>query len=463
MITMKRLLLSLIFVTCLLPAARSQNSFIHDSSDGYQWPDDPQVREKLAGWQDLKFGVLLHWGLYSVPGIVESWNLCNEDWIVRPEGSTYEGYKQWYWGLAKTFNPTGFDPAQWASVFADAGMKYMVFTTKHHDGFCLFDTQFTDFSVAQAGPFADDPRRDVARHVFDAFRAENFWIGAYFSKPDWHCPWFWNPYYATPDRHINYKPAMHPDWWRNYVSFTQNQLRELTGGRYGRLDILWLDGGWIRGDQVGLDDVLAEARAVSPGLIAVDRTIQGPNENYQTPEQSVPARQIAHPWESCVSLGNDWGWTPDPHYKSARRILGLLAEITAKGGCLLLGVGPTADGIIEEKAVVILQEIGDWLRHCGEAIYDTVITEPYQDGSIWFTAAKDGRTCYAVYALPDGETLPESLSWSGPVPDGKVTVLNNGKKVRARVSADGAVQLRLPKGLRDEPVALKFQSDSGRK
>mgnify|MGYP002624072141 CR=1 FL=1 len=456
---MNRLMTFLAALCLAATAAWPQDSFVHKPSDGYQWPDDPQVRESLARWQDLKFGVLIHWGLYSVPGVVESWNLCNEDWIVRPEGSTYEGYKQWYWGLAKEFNPQRFDPSQWASVFADAGMKYMVFTTKHHDGFCLFDSQYTDFSLAKAGPFADDPRRDVARHVFDAFRAKGFLAGAYFSKPDWHCPWFWNPYYATPDRHINYKVDMHPDWWENYVAFTRGQLRELTGGRYGRLDILWLDGGWIRGDQVGLDEILVDARRVSPGLISVDRTIQGPNENYQTPEQSVPERQIAHPWESCVSLGNDWGWTPDPHYKSARRIIGLLAEITAKGGCLLLGVGPNADGLIEEKAAVILREIGGWLRRCGEAIYATAVTERYQDGNLWFTSSKDGKTQYAVYALPDGETLPQTLSWKGDPPVGKVTILNNGEKVKAQTAGDGRITVRLPKGMTGEPVALKWAHD----
>ena len=452
--TMKRILLSL---AGLLAAASllAQNSFVHGQSDGYVWPDDPAVLEKLDQWQDLKFGVLMHWGLYSVPGIVESWNICNEDWITRPEGCTYEGYKQWYWGLSKVFNPVNFNPEQWADVFEDAGMKYMIFTTKHHDGFCMFDTQYTDFSVAKAGPFADNPKKDIAKYVFDAFRPKGFMIGAYFSKPDWHCEWFWNPYYATPRRGINYSVEQHPDWWKNYVDFTKNQLTELTGGRYGKLDILWLDGGWITGDQVGLNEVLPQARKVSPGLICVDRTIQGPNENYQTPEQSVPKTQLKHPWESCMTLGTDWGWTPNPRFKTARRVIGTLAEITAKGGCLALGVGPTPDGVIEDKAIVILQEIGAWLRRCGEAIYSTRITDHYNDGSIWFNASKDGKTLYAIYALPDGENLPAELTWTGNLPKGKVTVLNNGKKVKATVK-DGQVTVKLPKGLADEPVALKF-------
>ena len=208
---------------------------------------------------------------------------------------------------------------------------------------------------------------------------------------------------------------------------------------------------------MGLDEVLPEARRVSPGLICVDRTIQGPNENYRTPEQSVPATQLKYPWESCMTLGTDWGWTPNPRFKSARRIIGTLAEITAKGGCMVLGVGPTPEGIIEEKAVVILQEIGDWLRRCGESIYGTRITDNYNDGNIWFNASKDGRTLYAVYALPDGETLPTELTWTGNLPSrGKVMVLNTGRKVRATVK-DGKVSLKLPAGLPQEPIALKFE------
>ncbi len=449
-------LLALAIGLSFAAAAQEENSFVHEQSDGYQWPTDPAVLEKLDQWQDLKFGVLMHWGLYSVPGIVESWNICNEDWIVRPKGTTYEGYKQWYWGLSKEFNPVDFNPEQWARVFKDAGMKYMIFTTKHHDGFCLFDSRYTDFSIAKAGPFKDNPRADAAKYVFDAFRAEDFMIGAYFSKPDWHCEWFWNPYYATPRRGINYKIDMHPDWWQNYVTFTQNQLRELTGGRYGKLDILWLDGGWITGEQVGLNEVLVDARRVSPGLISVDRTIQGPNENYQTPERSIPDRQITHPWESCITLGNDWGWTPRRNYKSARRVIDILSEIVAKGGCFVLGVGPTPEGIIEKEAEVILQEIGEWLGRCGQAIYGTRITEKYNCGNTWFTISKDGKTGYAVYALPDGENLPAELHWCGNLPKGgKVTILNNGKKVKATVK-DGKVTLKLPRGLKQEPIALKF-------
>lgn len=440
---------------CAGAYAQEDEPFVHYKSDGYDWPTDRAVLQKLDEWQDLKFGIIIHWGLYSVPGIVESWNLCNEDWVVRPEESTYEGYKQWYWGLAKEFNPTEFNPEQWAQVSKDAGMKYVVFTTKHHDGFCLYDSKYTDFSIAN-GPFKSSPRKDAARFVFDAFRNQGFMVGAYFSKPDWHCQWFWNPYYATPDRNPNYDPQKRPDWWGNYVQYTGNQLSEITTN-FAPLDILWLDGGWVSGDKVGLDGILKEARRMNPGLISVDRTIRGQNENYQTPEKLVPDSRIDNPWESCMPLGNDWGWTPDPHYKPAAYIINTLIQITAKGGCFLLGVGPTAQGLIDDEAAARLREIGDWLLLNGEAIYSTRPAPVYNDGDIWFTQSKDGKTTYAIYALPERASLPQSISWTGNVPKGgKVTVLANGRQLKATVKK-GRVTVTIPAGLPQESFALRFE------
>ncbi|MDD6506140.1 MAG: alpha-L-fucosidase [Prevotellaceae bacterium] len=434
--------------------AQEQNSFVHEQSKAsdYVWPTDPEVLAKIDKWQDQKFGVLFHWGIYSVPGIVESWSICSEDWITR-NMDNYEAYKNWYWGLKDKFNPTKFNPEQWADVMEDAGMKYMIFTTKHHDGFCMFDSKYSDFSIAK-GPFKDNPRKDVARYVFDAFRNKGFMMGCYFSKPDWHCQWFWNPYYATPNRRINYKKEQHPDWWKNYQDFTENQLNELMTN-YGHFDILWLDGGWITGEEIRLDNVLQKARKRYPGLISVDRTIRGKNENYQTPERGVPATQLDYPWESCITLSNDWGWVPNAPFKSPQKVIGTLAEITAKGGCLLLGVGPTPEGEIEPAVVERLHAIGEWLRANGKAIYNTRTTPNYHCGNMWFTADKDGRTLYAIYALPDGETLPATLEWTGNEPVGNVKLLKGNKTLKC-VKKDGKVQVTLPKGIANEPVALQF-------
>ena len=454
-----------ILAYCLIGTAFTMNAnaqevqgFVHEQSaaSDYVWPTDQQVLDKLDKWQDLKFGVLFHWGLYSVPGIVESWSICSEDedWIPRDKSMSYEDYKKWYWGLKDKFNPVNFNPEQWADVMEDAGMKYMLFTTKHHDGFCMFDSKYTDFSIAN-GAFKDNPRNNVAKYVFEAFRQKNFMIGCYFSKPDWHCEWFWNPYYSTPNRRQNYKIDQHKDWWKNYQTFTENQLGELMSD-YGSMDILWLDGGWVTGDDVNLDRVLEKARKTHPGLISVDRSIRGKNENYQTPERSIPATQLNYPWESCITLSNDWGWVPNAPYKSPEKVISILAEIVAKGGCLALGVGPTPDGIIEQPVVERLHKIGEWMRANGEAIYNTRITPVYNDGKTWFTANKDGETLYAIYTVSDGETLPATVEWKGNLPKGKMTLLQTGKKVKYSCEGDKVV-VKLPEGLKNEPLAFKFK------
>ena len=437
--------------------AQEAQSFVHQQSntEDYVWPTDPQVLTKLKHWQDQKFGVLMHWGLYSVPGIVESWSICSEDWIVRERKPTYEEDKAWYWSQKDSLNPVNFDPSKWADVMKKAGMKYMIFTTKHHDGFCMFDTKYTDFSIAH-GPFGKDPRHNIAKEVFDAYRNKGFMIGCYFSKPDWHCKWFWNPYYATPNRRINYKKQQHPDWWQNYRKFTQNQLNELTTD-YGNIDILWLDGGWITGDEIGLDTILVDARKCNPGMISVDRTIRGKNENYQTPEQGIPAKQLDIPWESCITLSHAWGWTPNAKFKSPNKVIGILSEIVAKGGCLALGVGPKADGTLQPEVVNTLLKIGSWLNKNGQAIYSTVNAAHYNDGKVWFTADKNGKTLYAIYALEDGEKTPKTITWTENKPKGKLVLLQNGKSVKYTVKGN-QVTVTLPSGLKNEPLAFKFNS-----
>lgn len=444
----------ILVVGLVVPLLLAAQSMRHEQSATYVGPSDPLVKEKLEQWRDLKFGIIFHWGLYSVPGIVESWQLTSEDWITPDTTRTYDEYKQWYWGLIASFNPTDFDPEQWARVSRQAGAKYMVFTSKHHDGFCLFDSKATDFTIAHSA-FAGNPREDALRYVFDAFRNEGLMIGCYFSKPDWHSPLYWWPAKATPTRHHNYRIDQYPERWAAYQEYVYEQSQELMHN-YGPIDIFWLDGGWCDEpkEDIRLDRIVAMARKAQPGIIVVNRACPGPYEDYQTPEQQIPDHQITTPWESCITLTNDWGWTPNPVYKSANEIIAKLAECTAKGGSLLLGVGPTPTGIIDEDNCQRLAEIGAWLDANGEAIYGTTITDVYtnEDQKVWFTASKDGSVLYAI--VPDPSS--GSITWQSNTPrrGSKIRNLATGKPLKY-TTTDSITTVTLPSS--PAPIALKIE------
>jgi alpha-L-fucosidase len=475
--------ISILFLSLVLfcVTAKAQQQGVHPQSTKYEWPTDPQVKAKLDKWQDQKFGMIIHWGLYAVPGMIESWALCSEDWIERDSNMTYDEFKKWYWGLKDKFNPVKFNPGSWAKAANDAGMKYVVFTTKHHDGFNMFDTKQTDFKIS-AGPFKDNPKADVVKYVFDAFRKQNFMIGAYFSKPDWHTPYYWWPKYATADRNNNYDIRKYPERWNNFKQFTYNQIGELMNN-YGSVDILWLDGGWVRPLETVNEEVLSwgaaipkwsqdidmpaiadMARKAQPGLLIVDRTVHGPYENYQTPEQRIPAEQLDHPWESCMTLGGAWGYVPNEKFKSSTTVIHSLIEIVAKGGSLLLGVGPKADGTLQEESVKRLEEIGKWMKENGSAIYNTRITKNYHDGDVWFTKSKSGPMKYALLCVKENEPIPAVVTWKGNVPDkkSKVILLHTAKQVKWETT-NGEVKVYLPKELVNSKTsypafAFSFQS-----
>lgn len=458
-----------LFLGAQMGASAQQN--VHPQSATYEWPKEADVRQKLDQWQDQKFGIIIHWGLYAVPGMIESWALCSEDWIDRDSTMAYEDFKQWYWGLKKDFNPVNFNPEGWAKAARGAGMRYLVFTTKHHDGFCMFDTRETDFKITD-GPFKDHPKANVAKHVFDAFRKENFMIGAYFSKPDWHTPLYWWPKYATADRNVNYDIRKFPWRWNGFKQYTYNQINELVT-QYGALDILWLDGGWVRpletvndevrswgaripefSQDIDMPRIASMARKAQPGLLIVDRTVHGPYENYQTPEQRIPKDKLNNPWESCMTLADNWGYVPNDRYKSPAKVIHSLIEVVAKGGSLLLGVGPKPDGTLPEEAVQRMATIGQWLEKNGAAIYGTRALDAYNEGATFFTVSKSGDRKYALVTLKEGEAVPKAVEWKAHLPrkGTQIKLLQTGETVKWAQSANG-VRITLPAHLVNNKAA----------
>jgi len=473
-----------ILIIALLFSVQMFSQAIYED-ERYVPETDPAVLKNLEAWQGKKFGLLMHWGTYSQWGIVESWSICPEDygWFERKKGSNPANYNQYvadYEGLKKTFNPTKFDPVKWAKAAKAAGMKYMVFTTKHHDGFNMYDTKYSDYKVTDAAcPFSTNPKADILKEVFNAFRAENISTGAYFSKPDWHNENYWDPYFPPFDRNVNYDPSLYPEKWQKYVDFTHNQILEILTN-YGKVDILWLDGGWVRKrDQQNLkenydekfaeneskngfikhrvvdqdpkmDELVVKARQKQPGLIVVDRAVHGKNQNYLTPEGRVPAKTLPYPWESCITSGGGWSYSPDATYMTGRQGIHMLVDIVAKGGNLLLNVAPSPEGEWQQGAYDLLQAYADWMKVNSTAIYETKPIEPYKEENICFTQNKAGNV-FAFYLAKEGEDkIPAEVTVKSisPKKGTKITML--GSKTSLKWTKEGnGFKVVIPESLRN--------------
>lgn len=477
-VTMKKNVIVL-FIIMVLGMTAWRTNAQHGDQQRYYWPEDPLVLEKLAWWQDLKFGLLMHWGPYSQWGVVESWSLCpeDEDWCVRrgPYSHDYYEYRNAYENLQQTFNPEKFNPQKWADAAEKAGMKYMVFTTKHHDGFSMFDTQLTDYKItSEKCPFSGNPKSNITNEVFKAFREKGMGIGAYFSKPDWHCPDYWDPYFPPIDRNVNYDIKKYPEKWQRYKDFTWGQISELLTG-YGKVDILWLDGGWVEkgrdtvygngkrivNQDIDMSGLAAMARTLQPGILVVDRAVEGPNQNYLTPEQRVPEKLLNFPWETCMTMGNSWSYVPGDFYKSSDELIRLLCRIVARGGNFLLNIGPGPDGDWDPAAYSRLEEIGAWMKVNGEGIYASKPSVPYEKDGFVYT--QNGDYLYAIY-LTDHSTVPASLKVSLPEGYGRKPVVLGWKGSAAGSVKAGELIIpvtgKLRKAMESTPaLVFRFKKD----
>jgi alpha-L-fucosidase len=294
-------------------------------------------------------------------------------------------------------------------------------------------------------------------------------IGAYFSKPDWHSPDYWWPYFATPDRYPNYDVKKYPDRWARFVAFTHAQIEELMSD-YGPVDILWLDGGWVRtltpaqiqarinapdykflhiqSLDIDMPGLVAMARRHQPGLIVVNRAVPGPYQDYLTPEARVPDKPILHPWEVPMPMATSWSYVPHDTYKSPRQLVHMLVDVVSKGGNLLLNIGPGPDGSWDPNAYDRLEKLGAWMKVNGDAIYGTRAVAPYAEGKIRLTRAKDGAV-YAIYLAEEGETAPPrtlSMMTLSPADGATITLVGTDTHLRWERSGTGFTA-QMPSGV----------------
>lgn len=327
--------------------------------------------QDMEWWRAARFGLFIHWGPVSLKGTEIGWSRGGER---RGTGGTGEIPVAEYDSLYTRFNPVKFNAAEWVETARAAGMKYIVFTTKHHDGFCEFDSKLTDYTIMHS-PF----RRDVVRELVDACHKAKMPIGFYYSPPDWHSP--------------DYRTENHA----RYIRYMHGHLRELCSN-YGRIDIIWFDGLGGTARDWDAENLFKLIRGLQPHVIINNRA--GLEGDFDTPEQKVGAYNTERAWESCITICEQWAWKPDDKLKSLEECIRTLVRTAGGDGNLLLNVGPMPDGRIEPRQVERLKEMGVWLKKYGATVYDTR-GGPFRPGAWGASTVKGGTVWLHV------------LSWSG--------------------------------------------------
>lgn len=353
-----------IFFIFLLTTFLSQNVFPQNKI----WDEtEAEKTERLSWWTDARFGMFIHWGLYAQAG--------RHEWVKKRERISDEEYQKYF----EIFNPDLFDPVEWAKKAKAAGMKYAVITSKHHEGFCMFESDYTDYDVMNT-PYNED----IIKKWVDAFRAEGLGIGFYYSIIDWHHPDYTidrvHPQSANTQE--EYDKLNEDRDMAVYREYLKNQVREILT-TYGKIDILWLDfsfpGEFGKGrEDWGSVELLKMVRELQPEILVNDRLdlkdYQG-GWDFTTPEQfkvdkwpEIDGKKI--PWETCQTFSGSWGYYRDEHtWKNKKQLLVLLIESVSKGGNLLLNVGPTARGTFDHRADKALAEMGGWMKYNSRSIY----------------------------------------------------------------------------------------------
>jgi len=424
---MKNIIYVFIWFILLLVFAKAQNI----GGGGEANPDLKTNLQSLKNWQDMKYGLFIHWGPVSLRGTEIGWS--------RGRDVPIEEYDNLY----KEFNPVLFDAEKWVKMVKSAGMKYIIITSKHHDGFCIWDSEYTDYDIMST-PF----KRDILKELSDACKRHGILFGTYHSICDWH-----HPDYTT--RYGGDSRPVDESTMDSYVVYMKNQIKELVT-KYDT-KILWFDGEWegswnhnmgmdlykyVRelGDDILINNRVDKGRAGMQGMTTA-RSFAG---DFGTPEQEIGNFHPDIPWESCITICRQWAWKPNDQMKSIKECIQTLAQTAGGGGNLLLNVGPMLDGRIEQRQIDRLLEVGAWLNKNGESIYDTK-GGPYKSTSWMSSTYKDQKIFLHLFRWPEKELILSELPGSNLI---SVKFIN-GKSL-SFTEKDSKIVIQLPEKPLDE-------------
>jgi alpha-L-fucosidase len=407
---------------------------------------DSAQADKMEWWRDARFGMFIHWGLYAIPAGEyqgERTTQKNAEWIMNNMQIPITEYEKY----ATQFNPEKFDADEWVSIAKNAGMKYIVITSKHHDGFCLWDSEVSDYDVMDASPF----KRDILAELGEACEKAGIVLGFYHSIMDWHHPQaqaIWEPDY----NHWRNDTLANPEFPLFFENYLKPQVKELMENY--PTQIMWFDGEWVPDYTTEMGKELYQfITDMDPEMIVnnrVDKGRQGMGGmnaegnfagDFGTPEQEIPDTGIeGEDWESCMTMNDTWGFKYfDDNWKSDTTLIRNLVDIASKGGNFLLNVGPTAEGLIPEPSVDRLKARGEWMQVNGAAIYGTKAS-PFSMPE-WGRYTRNEERVYAiVFDWPtDGKLLVEN----GDMPFKKAILLDGGEKLKLK-KVEAGVEIMLP-------------------
>jgi len=395
--------------------------------------------EDVQAWRELKFGLFVHWGPVSLKGTEIGWSRGAER---RGIGGKGEIPVEVYDNLYKEFNPVLFNADEWMQIAKDAGMRYFVFTSKHHDGFSMFDSKLTDYKITNS-PF----KRDVVKELADACHKAGLKLGYYYSPVDWH--------------HPDYRTATH----QRYIEYLHGQLREICSN-YGKIDIVWFDGLGGSAKDWDSENLFRMIRQLQPHVIINNRA--GLPADHDTPEQTIGGFQRERPWETCMTICQQWAWKPNDQMKSLKECLQTLVRVVGGDGNLLFNVGPMPDGRIEPRQVDRLREMGQWLGKYGQSIFGTR-GGPFKTTAALASTYRDNTIYVHIFEWPS-ETitlplLPKRLTGASLLTGGTVNAQQTDKGIEIQVPAanrqeiDTIVKLTLDGPAADiPPIAVSSAS-----